>query len=271
MKTNPLVSSEWLSENMNLKDLVILDASPLKNASGKQTEIKNKKIPGARFFDIKKVFSDPNSTFPNTFPSIEQFEHGCQTLGISNSSKIIVYDNLGIYTSPRVWWMFKTMGHKDVAVLDGGLPNWIIDGYETKTNFSPTHEKGDFTCKFDSSQVANLDFIQSNITQKEHLVIDARSEGRFNGTIEEPRPGLRSGHIPNSVNIPFESLLVDGKFKSETELKQFFENIGIDDRPLIFSCGSGITACIVLLAADLILKNDTSIYDGSWTEWASMK
>lgn len=267
----PLVSSEWLDENINLKDLVILDASPLTNASEKQTEFKNQAIPGARYFDIKNVFSDLTSPFPNTFPTIEQFEQGCRNLGINNSSKIVVYDNLGIYTSPRVWWMFKAMGHEDVAVLNGGLQDWIINDYETKTSLSLTPEKGNFICQFDPNQIVDIDFIQSNISLRDHLLIDARSEGRFNGTSKEPRTGLRSGHIPNSVNIPFESVLDDGRYKAEAELTQLFKCIRTDDRPLSFSCGSGITACIVLFAAELVLKNDTSIYDGSWTEWASLK
>ncbi|PHR27601.1 MAG: sulfurtransferase [Fluviicola sp.] len=267
----PLVTSEWLNENMNLEDLVILDASPLKNVSDKQAEFKNQVITGARYFDLKNVFSDPDGPFPNTFPSTEQFERGCRALGINNSSKIIVYDNLGIYTSPRVWWMFKTMGHEDVSVLNGGLPDWIKKDFETQTSHRPIQEMGNFSCRLDSNRIVDIDFIQSNISLQDHLLIDARSEKRFNGTSNEPRPGLRSGHISNSVNIPFERVLEDGKYTSKTELRQLFTNIEVDERPLSFSCGSGITACIVLLAAELVLKNDTSIYDGSWTEWASLK
>jgi thiosulfate/3-mercaptopyruvate sulfurtransferase len=267
----PLVSCEWLSENMNLEDLIILDASPLNTATGNRTKFENKVIPGARYFDLKNVFSESDCPFPNTFPTIEQFEHECQEIGINNSSKIVIYDNIGIYTSPRVWWMFKTMGHEDVAVLDGGLSDWILANYETQTSHSKADEKGDFTCKLASDKIVDIDFIDANISRQDHLVIDARSEGRFNGIIKEPRPGLRSGHIPNSLNIPFESLLKDGSYKSEAELTRIFQDIGIDERPLSFSCGSGVTACILLLAAELVLKNNTSIYDGSWTEWASLK
>ena len=268
---SPLVSSEWLNENRQIENLVILDASPAKTVSGKQSEFENDVIPNARYFDLKNMFSDPNGKFPNTFPSLEQFEKACQSLGINNSSKIIVYDNLGIYTSPRVWWMFKTMGHENIAILNGGLPDWVEKGYETNSLHDSAFSNGNFTAKFNPIQIVNIDFVASNIESQAHLVIDARSDGRFNGTSKEPRPGLRSGHIPKSVNVPFVSVLEAGKFKSKPELEELFASIRVDHRPITFSCGSGITACIVLLAAELVLKNETSVYDGSWTEWATLK
>lgn len=268
--TSPLVSSQWLHENLNHSDLIILDASESNNKAGLAAQFDDRKIPGARYFDIKNSFSDPNGAFPNTFPSAEQFENGCRALGINNSSTIVVYDNLGIYTSPRVWWMFKTMGHENVFVLNGGLPDWMENGFETVNNYESNIERGAFTAKLQADQVRTMDFIKTNITVQNQLVIDARSEGRFNGTAKEPREGLRSGHIPNSINIPFSDLLENGKYKSNSELKGIFENQDIGDQPLVFSCGSGITACIVLLAAEMVMDNETSVYDGSWTEWATL-
>lgn len=267
---SPLVSSQWLHENLNNPDLIILDASESTNKAGLVDEFHDRKIPGTRYFDIKNTFSDPNGTFPNTFPSTEQFQIGCRSLGINDSSVIVVYDNLGIYTSPRVWWMFKTMGHDNVHVLNGGLPNWIESGFETVQDYKSNIEPGDFTAKLQSDQVRTIDFIKANIEDQKHLVIDARSEGRFNGTAKEPREGLRSGHIPNSVNIPFGDLLENRKYKSAEELQAIFEHQGVNDQSLVFSCGSGITACIVLLAAEMIMDNATSVYDGSWTEWATL-
>ncbi len=267
---DPLVSSQWLNDNLNSSDLVVLDASVPNNKAGLAPKFGSKKIKGSQFFDLKGSFSDPNGLFPNSFPSEEQFENGCKSLGINKSSCIVVYDNLGIYTSPRVWWMFKAMGHQKVHVLNGGLPSWINDGFETVEHFESVNYKGDFEAQLQPEFLKSIDFVRSNISEKSHLLIDARSEGRFNGTIDEPRAGLRSGHIPNSINIPFGSLLENGTYKSRAELKKVLKVSEIDDRPIVFSCGSGITACIVLLAAELVLKNDTSIYDGSWTEYGSL-
>ena len=267
---DPLVSSQWLNDNLNSSDLVVLDASVPNNKAGLAPKFGSKKIKGSQFFDLKGSFSDPNGLFPNSFPSEEQFENGCKSLGINKSSCIVVYDNLGIYTSPRVWWMFKAMGHQKVHVLNGGLPSWINDGFETVEHFESVNYKGDFEAQLQPEFLKSIDFVRSNISEKSHLLIDARSEGRFHGTIDEPRAGLRSGHIPNSINIPFGSLLENGTYKSRAELKKVLKVSEIDDRPIVFSCGSGITACIVLLAAELVLKNDTSIYDGSWTEYGSL-
>ena len=269
MKKN-LVSSKWLHENISNPDLIILDASEFTNKAGLISEFQGRKIPGARYFDIKNTFSDPNGTYPNTFPIIEQFENGCKTLGINNSSVIVAYDSLGVYTSPRVWWMFKTMGHDNVHVLNGGLPDWIDNGFETVENYEPNLQLGDFTSNFQSDRVRTIDFMKSNIADQKELVIDARSEGRFNGSAKEPREGLRSGHIPTSINIPFGSLLDSGKYKSTPELEEIFKNQGVGDQALVFSCGSGMTTCIVLLAAEMVMENRTSVYDGSWTEWATL-
>ncbi|NRA12416.1 MAG: sulfurtransferase [Crocinitomicaceae bacterium] len=264
-----LVSSDWLNKNLDNYDLIILDASQSSNVAEINSEFENQKIKGARFFDLKGAFSNPNSLFPNTFPSQEQFEIGCRKLGINKSSRIVVYDNLGIYTSPRVWWMFKAMGHEKIHVLNGGLPDWINQGLETVEHFNTDYSTGDFRSNLGSESIKYFNDIKSNISFQNFLLIDAREEGRFNGKVKEPREALRSGHIPNSINIPFNTLLEHPKYKSTVELKEIFENSPIDDRPMVFSCGSGITACIVLLASEMVLNNPKAIYDGSWTEWAT--
>jgi len=262
--TTPLISAQWLNNNLNDPNLVILDAS-------QQLAENNIQISGARYFDVKNVFSEQQSEFPNTFPSVQQFEEECQKLGINNSSKIVVYDNEGIFYSPRVWWMFKTMGYQNVAVLDGGLPEWIAQGYKTVTGHYTEFTPGNFKANFKKEQVKAYDFVRANITSKNALVIDARSAGRFNGTVPDPREGLKSGSIPNSINLHYATVLENGKFKSKAALTALFSEIHHQKKPLVFTCGSGITACIILLASELVMEQETAVYDGSWTEWATLQ
>ena len=268
---NPLTSSQWLFENLNHPDIIILDASQKSITEKKVNSNKNLRIKGARYFDLKNNFSDKAATLPNTFPNATQFEAECQKLGINDSSLIVVYDNLGIYSSPRVWWMLKSMGHKNVAVLNGGLPDWINNEYPIEEVKQQQYELGNFKAQLNSDNVKDYNYIKANTKTKQALVLDARSEDRFNGTAPEPREGLRSGSIPNSLNIPFGDVLENGKFKPEEEIKAIFSKINPENKELVYSCGSGLTACIILLAGELILPNTTAVYDGSWTEWAQLK
>ena len=262
-----IVSSKWLSDNFDNPDLVVLDASQ-SNDKSKSNRVQ---ITGARPFDIKDTFSDKSSSFPNTFPSKKQFEESCQELGISSSSKIIVFDSLGVYSSPRVWWMFKAMGHIDIAVLDGGLPEWFAKGFETEPILERKYSPGNFKATFQSEMIRSIDFVKENLDTNESLIIDARSADRFNSLVPEPRADLRSGNIPNSINIPFQNTLENGKFKSVEKLTRLFKENKSENKSLVFSCGSGITACIVLLAAELVFEGNKAIYDGSWTEWAQLE
>lgn len=218
---SPLVSSQWLFENGNNPNLIILDASQ-KSITSKKEVNHNQQIAGARYFDLKNNFSDKASQLPNTLPNEAQFESESQKLGINTSSIIVVYDNLGVYSSPRVWWMFKVMGHKNVFVLNGGLPDWIENNYPT-AKIKPQHyQLGNFRAQLNSENVKNYHFIKSNLNNENKLIIDARSSGRFNGTAPEPRAGLRSGNIPTSCNIPFGEVLENGKYKSKEELTAIF-------------------------------------------------
>lgn len=263
-----VVGSKWLQEHINDSALIILDASLADPISGEVSDFKNRCIKGARFFDIKNNFSDKNSAYPNMLPKPSDFERECRKLGINSTSKIVVYDNLGVYSSPRVWWMFKAMGHDTIAVLNGGLPDWILKGYATKElKLEENYNLGNFKAHFKKEMVVDFEMITLNTKDQKGLVIDARSEGRFMGTAPEPRPELKSGHIPNSINIPYEAVLKDGKFKSKAELAAIFKKEVVADKPLIFSCGSGLTACIILLASELVISNKKAVYDGSWTEW----
>lgn len=270
MMKSPLVSSDWLLKNLSDPDLIILDASQQDNKVGLTSNTGNVQIIGARIFDIKHSFSATNSPFPNTLLEPEEFQEKCRELGIHNSSKIVIYDNLGVYTGPRVWWMFKIMGFDNIAVLDGGLPDWIANGYKVQEFVQTTFKHGNFKAIFDSNKVRDFEFLTENIALKSSLVIDARSADRFNGITPEPRKGLRGGNIPNSINIPFTEVLENGKFKTPDKLVKLFKRFEIENHPLVFSCGSGITACIILLAADLVLHNKKALYDGSWTEWAQL-
>jgi thiosulfate/3-mercaptopyruvate sulfurtransferase len=265
---NVLVSIKWLEENKDDHDLILLDAGLQKKATATTSKVQSTTIPGSIFFDLKENFSDKNSLFPNTLPSEEDFQNECRKLGINQTSKIVVFDSMGIYSSPRVWWMFKVMGHDDISVLNGGLPEWVSKELPTEKSVFKTYSLGNFKAVMSKEFVKGYEDILDNISANSFTVIDARSEGRFNGTDAEPRKSLKSGHIENSVNIPFQTVLENGKYKSGAELKRIFEDENLDKKDLVFSCGSGLTACIVMLASDLAYKKSKYIYDGSWSEWA---
>lgn len=265
----PLVSVDWLKENLNDPDLIILDASMKGNVSGLTPEFPNIQIAGARYFDLKGKFSDKNSHLPNTLPSEQDFSKAAQQLGINQDSKLVIYDNIGAYSSPRVWWMFKTMGHQNVSVLDGGLSTWKNAGLPTEPQLTGSYPTGNFEANLNSAAVKDAENVLQNIENDEFITIDARSAGRFKAEAPEPRNDLRGGHIPNSVSLPFKEVLTDGKFKSKEALKTIFSELNPQGKPMTFTCGSGLTACIILLAAEAAEMGETAIYDGSWTDWGS--
>ena len=268
---NPLVSVSWLSQNLNAPNLVVLDVSLESNIANIKVEFPGIQIKGARYFDLKRNFSDLESRLPNTLPNPKYFSLACRNLGINNNSTIVVYDNIGIYASPRVWWMFKSMGHKNIAVLDGGLPLWKNKDYPTESIQNRVLPEGDFKAKFNPNLLKKSFKILENITSKEAILVDARSNGRFFGLIPETRKNLKSGHIPNAINLPFLDVLKDGKFISTNEISDIFKKLKIDKRPKIFTCGSGLTACILILASTLISEDNHFLYDGSWSEWGQLK
>ncbi|NJB69693.1 thiosulfate/3-mercaptopyruvate sulfurtransferase [Saonia flava] len=263
----PLVSVEWLQENLNNPKLIILDATVKNTIANIDTVYPGIQIKNARFFDIKNSFSDKESALPTTMLSPETFTQECRKLGIKKDSIVIIYDGLGIYSSPRAWWMFKIMGFQNVAVLDGGLPVWIEKGYETEAKEIKFYNLGDFTADYQKDLVVTNEDLIKNIESKEATVLDARSKARFYGEVAEPREGYKSGHIPNSINLPYSKLLKDGKFLPKTELKKVIEKLNLNDSPQIFTCGSGMTACIILLGCQLVNANNKALYDGSWAEW----
>lgn len=268
MKT-PIVSINWLKEHLDDANLIILDASQNANQNKEHSPLEEIQIKGARTFDIKNDFSDTTNPLPNTLPNAFAFAKAARKLEINKDSKIVVYDSIGIYTSPRAWWLFTIMGHENVWVLDGGLPAWAKENLPVEKIEKREYPLGDFESQFNPDLVKTKEQILENIKSEEAVLIDARSSDRFLGETKEPRVGLRSGHIPGSINIPYTDLLRDGQFLTKEELVKILPQ---HNKPLLFSCGSGVTACIDLIAYELI-GNTTpkAIYDGSWTEWGQIE
>jgi thiosulfate/3-mercaptopyruvate sulfurtransferase len=269
--TSSLVSVQWLAEHLNDDNLVILDASMKPVFAGtRDSSLETPAcIKGARRFDFDNDIRDKNTDLPHMMPSPEFFTQEMQKLGLHQDSAIVVYDRMGVFSSPRAWWMFRAMGHAQVAVLDGGLPAWEKAGYplEKKEPEKFTRQRGDFVTRSHPELFTNSDQVLEAIFDPRYAVIDARSEGRFKGIDPEPRAGLRGGHIPNSINLPYASVVVDGFLLPAPQLDSIFSNIIHKDQKLIFSCGSGVTACIDALAAELAGYSNLSVYDGSWSEW----
>ncbi|WP_298420770.1 sulfurtransferase [uncultured Kordia sp.] len=266
--SNPIVSTDWLQENFHATNLVILNGTIPKVIGEASSE--TQQITSARFFDIKKVFSVSNAPFPNTMVDVVTFTQKAQELGINKDSAIIVYDELGIYVAPRVWYMFKAMGFENIAVLDGGFPLWKAKGYLCEEKRVYNGEKGDFEGKDRLELFRNYEGMLQEIQNESSLILDARSSARFTGKVPEPRKGLRSGQIPTSKNLPYTELLLNNQLKSKSEIKAIFESLQTDKKEFVFSCGSGITACILALAAEYSGNTNYSVYDGSWTEWGSL-
>lgn len=268
MISKPLISSDELSKLLDHPSLVILDATLAKPASA-SSDIPNKalQIVGAQFFDIDNAFSDRSIPLPHMMCSQEQFEGAARKLGINKDSIVVVYDQHGVYSSPRAWWMLKSMGVNSVAVLDGGLPEWVNGGYPTEEKKTNKKTSGDFEVTFEDSCFVDSQYVLNQIDDPKTLVLDARSNGRFRGVDPEPREGMRGGHIPNSVSLPFPEVLDGTKMKSKESLKELLDTYDLEHKQLIFSCGSGLTACIILLAAHIAGFSKLSVYDGSWSEW----
>ena len=264
-----IVSVDWLNTNINSPDLIILDSSieQVTNATDNVSEIQ---IPNTIFFDIKTKFSDVNSAFPNTVPSSELFSIEARKLGINHDSTIVVYDDKGIYSSARVWWLFKAFGFDNIAVLDGGLPQWIASHYKTEIKQIRPIKEGNFNANYNPEYFKFFKDVIQLQNNTNCLILDARSSSRFNGEIEEPRPGLRSGNIPNSKSLPYTELFNGFCLKPKNELELIFKRLLNGEDNLVFTCGSGITACILALVAEIIGLNNLSVYDGSWTEYGSL-
>ncbi|HET7602112.1 MAG TPA: 3-mercaptopyruvate sulfurtransferase [Gemmatimonadales bacterium] len=272
MAVDGLVSTEWLAARLHEPGVVPLDCSWYLPSAQRDAhaEFLAEHIPGARYFDLE-AHSDAASSLPHMLPSAAQFAAGMDALGLRDSDTIIVYDASGVNLSaPRVWWMFRVFGHHDVALLDGGFQRWKQEGRPVESG-EPTTREGEFSATLDGSRVRSAAEMLENISRPREQMVDARSRGRFEGSNPEPRPGLRSGHIPGARNVPYTSLLnPDGTMKPVAELRALFTEAGIDPtQPIASSCGSGVTACALVHALHLLGNDQTAVYDGSWSEWGA--
>ncbi|WP_372930841.1 sulfurtransferase [Shewanella putrefaciens] len=274
----PLVSTQWLEAHLTDPYLVLLDAS-MEIVIGKEPLIYDEPIciPRSRRFDVEEQFCDKTSTQIHALPTFAQFIQGIAQLGIEPDSVVVIYDNQGIYSSPRAWWTFKVMGFNRVYVLDGGLPQWIEEDriissrYQAEgVDYGPTDvDTLADVLQYHPERVMDAEAVLKRIEDPDTAILDTRGAPRFLGQVSEPRPGVRSGHIPRSVNLPFAQVLDGNKIKTVSELQSIYQGLAADKSARIFSCGSGITACILILASIAAGHTNPILYDGSWADWGS--
>jgi thiosulfate/3-mercaptopyruvate sulfurtransferase len=269
-----IVETQWLASHLDAPDIVVLDGSwHLPNAGrNAKAEFAEQRIPGAVFFDINEI-SDTSSSLPHMLPSPEKFSSCLRKLGIGNGARVVVYDTAGLFSAARIWWMFRIMGHNDVAILNGGLPKWNAENLPLEGGPARKRRECHFTARFQPSKVKSLDYVLKAVrADNSPQIVDARAAKRFAGSAPEPRPELKSGHIPGSYNVPYNTLLEDdGTLKSPEGIKQAFLEGGVDPgKPIITSCGSGVTAAVLVLGLELIGKTKSvALFDGSWAQWGT--
>jgi thiosulfate/3-mercaptopyruvate sulfurtransferase len=270
---DPMVSVEWLASRLDAPDVRVIDASSFMPGSERnaRAEYDAGHIAGAVFFDIDEI-SDTATDLPHMMPSAEKFASRVRKLGLGDGLRLVVYDSQGLFSAPRVWWMLRHMGHDDVVVLDGGLPAWIAAGHPLE-DMPPLARERHFTVRRRADLVRDMDQVTGLLANHGAQVIDARSAGRFEGSAPEPRPGLPSGHMRGAYNVPFQSVVTpQGTLKDVEALRDLMGDAGIDLRaPIVTTCGSGITACVLALAFARLGRSDVAVYDGSWAQWARTK
>lgn len=270
--SNWLASTDWLAAHLTDPAVIVLDGSMHLPTTGRnaRAEYAAAHIPGALFFDIDEI-ADKSSPLPHSLPAAEQFAAQVGAMGIGNGTRVICYDAEGLYSAGRVWWMFRTMGHDNVAVLNGGLKKWKAEGRPVTGEASPRRAPQTFTPQPRPGLVRDWAAVKGFIGDARVQIVDARAAARFQGTVPEPRAGLRSGHIPTSRSLPFTNLLnADGTLKEPAALKAEFDKAGVDiKRPVVASCGSGVTAGVIAFALAQLGQADAAVYDGSWSEWGA--
>lgn len=267
-----LVSTEWLAGELGKPDLVVFDCSTfLPNEPGnKHDAFRAARIPGARMFDIDAI-ADAETDLPHMVPTPARFARMVGALGVSNATRVVFYDQHGLRSAPRGWWMMRLFGHDRVAVLDGGLPAWIKEGRPTESGEAPAPPAAAFVPDFRAAMLAGIGDVKRIVAEGSALILDARAKGRFDGTAPEPRAGMPSGHMPGAANVPVSEMAgPDGRMKDPATLRAIFAAAGAaGGKPVVTSCGSGVTACVLAFGMARAGLPEPAVYDGSWTEWAS--